>query len=271
MAIAVCGKISHQGRSHEPGVAFETGQKAARPFSGIMEIIAETIVRRTIRLSLVAALSSAGFMLTAKPAEAAVKCPAYDGSVQIFVKSDMGNVTYNRKLDIKAINRFAAKSGKISTAKGTRILGLTNYAHQIRYDTQTRVQKIRRNIYCAVATTVRLWVGFTELTVYLPRDYHPGSCQYKVIYHHENRHVAVSRQAMQRHLPKMRQRLNQLVRHLKPVAASSPKIASDRVLANLTKGMKSTNAAFERDLRRVNRKVDLDENGVVVRKKCKRW
>lgn len=267
MAASLCREIQNTERSDEPGVASEKGQKNARPSGEVMEIVKS---KTNFSVLSIAGLVM-GFLSFSSEVQGAIKCPANNVPANVVLKSGNGKITYNKKLSVKAINRLAAKAGKAPRQRNSRVLGLTRYDPQFQYKTRTNTLEVQRRIYCASIASVQLWVGFTEFTVYLPKDYRVGSCQYKVIYEHENRHVAVSRRTLKNHLPKLKKRLNQLVRAMKPVVASSREIASNRVLRHLTQRMDSAVAAFRRELGRANKQVDLDENGLSVRNKCQRW
>ena len=267
MAVALCREIQNARRGDEPGMAFEKGQKNARPSGGVMEIIKS---KSNFSILSIAGLAM-GFLSYASEVQGAIKCPANKVPVNVVLKSGQGKITYNKKLSVKAINRLAAKAGKAPLERNSKVLGLTRYDPQFQFKTRTSTLEVQRRIYCASIASVQLWVGFTEFTVYLPKDYRAGGCQYNVIYEHENRHVAVSRRTLKNHLPKLEKRLKQLVRAMKPVVASSREIASNRILKHLTQRMDSAVTAFKRDLRWANKQVDLNENGLSVRNKCERW
>lgn len=75
------------------------------------------------------------------------------------------------------------------SASGHKVLGLTRGNAIVRFETKTPsyVEKSGRFECASPQITVRY--GFKPMTLYVAREFPPGSCAYKEIYEHEQRHV----------------------------------------------------------------------------------
>lgn len=59
------------------------------------------------------------------------------------------------------------------------------------------------NGWCLSPVAVIAHIGFKDMTVYIDKKYHQGSCQRKAIVYHENKHVTINYQEMNAGLPRI--------------------------------------------------------------------
>lgn len=199
------------------------------------------------------------------------RCPLGKTPVRVTVESDPGKVTYDRTLNRRRLTALAGQSGSSSRHPGERVLGLTQSVHAFNYAAQTQTLAVGKGRVCARLGAVRLKARFTRLKVYILRKYVPGTCQYNAVLAHEHLHVDAARQTLARHLPRIERRLGALARRMPPAFADTTQRASNRVMARLKSSLRPAISAFERELRRMNRKIDSRVNYARFQRKCRKW
>ncbi|WP_158699391.1 hypothetical protein [Magnetospirillum gryphiswaldense] len=112
----------------------------------------------------------------------------------------------------------------------------------------------------------------SKLEVDIVREHPPGTCPHAVIRAHEDQHVAMAQRMFIRHAGTIRARLGQLVAQSRPsITALAPAQATQVLRDQLMEGLKTTLAAFERDLARANAAIDTPQNYKAETAKCPRW
>lgn len=116
-----------------------------------------------------------------------------------------------------------------------------------------------------------LW-RLSKLEVDIVREHPPGTCPHAVIRAHEDQHVAMAQRLFIRHAGAIRARLGQLVAQSRPsLSTMTPAQATQVLRDQLMAGLKTTLAAFERDLARANAAIDTPRNYKAETAKCPHW
>ncbi|HEX6734557.1 MAG TPA: hypothetical protein VF096_07070 [Azonexus sp.] len=112
-------------------------------------------------------------------------------------------VTLNTSYSLKALNNLGASIAR----PGQQVLGLTRglASASLSARTPTLIDNARR--WECASPQITLRYGFTPITVYVAREFPPGSCAYREIYEHEMRHV----RTYQEHIARIEQLLTELL------------------------------------------------------------
>lgn len=79
--------------------------------------------------------------------------------------------------------------GRQIAAPGNKILGLTRGNAVVRFATQIPSYIERSGRFECASPQITVLYGFKPMTLYVAREFPPGSCAHKEIYEHEQRHV----------------------------------------------------------------------------------
>lgn len=197
----------------------------------------------------------------------AANCKLKRAHVQVTVKSHFPEPRYDFTRSRAQIAAMAGERGR-----ATRITnGVTVYV----YGPEARVQVMtfpqKRGGACVRLTRVDLRMTFSELDVYVAREYKKGSCQYKTVLAHENQHVAINRKALKKHLPTIRRKLEAAAKRMRPFwvakADRAAKSASKRIMAALQPAIRALNRETERG----HAKIDTDKSYRKLSKRCRSW
>lgn len=154
----------------------------------------------------------------------------------------------------------------------SRVLGLTTagleVAWRVRFETEADGAA-----YCLWVRRVAIDLRHPPPDVYIAREYAPGSCPYRAILAHEQAHVAVIRETVNRFTPRLRWVLTSLriPTGRRPIPVDSPEAGKER----LAKLMHELAAPVIEDMaaavREANAKLDSPASYRSVRRRCRKW
>ncbi len=198
---------------------------------------------------------------------AASDCPgdsALDHDIELNI--DIPEPRLRHDLSIAELNRKAPRG------PGHRVLGLAEtgleFGWSVRFEWQSRGAG-----FC-------FWVRRTELAIrrpspdiYVAREYRRGSCPYRVILAHERQHMRVSREQINRYLPRLRWVLTSLriPTGERPIFVTSAEAAKTEVGALMKELAEPLFREMGQALRAAQAKLDSPASYRRLRKKCKRW
>lgn len=79
--------------------------------------------------------------------------------------------------------------GGVQPRSGNHVLGLTRGSAAVQFATSSPVYLDRSERWECTSPQITLTIGFKPMTVYVAKEFPEGSCAYKEIYQHEQRHV----------------------------------------------------------------------------------
>ena len=124
------------------------------------------------------------------------------------------------------------------------------------------------------------WVRLTVLTIrhpspdiYVAREYRRGSCNYRAILAHEQQHIQISRELINRYIPRLRWVLTSLriPTGRRPLLVESPEAAKSRVQALMKDLAEPLFREMAKALREAQAKIDSPASYRRLFKQCKRW
>lgn len=123
----------------------------------------------------------------------AAECPLSPLLPGFEVKIGSPAVSYDFNEDRAAMRKFAADDS-VQVGKGHAAVGLTTMAYDFTVTTQTDTAHSGDG-YCASLRSVVVNLGIKALKVMVDRRYQAGSCERQAVLDHENKHVAIIREA----------------------------------------------------------------------------
>ncbi len=204
-------------------------------------------------------------------AAAKTTCPGDKGTTDLTVNRINGRVTYktgNTRSDLKRIQQ---RHGRTATASGWFPLGLTLSELRMEMRISTRAYPTARGRYCAVPDRVNIDLGYPKFTIYIDRRYRRGSCEYRAISEHEERHVAIYRQQLDRLISWVRGRMAREISRMAPVIAVSPKYGAEEIKRRLSLKLTPLIKRLQRATEADNREIDSMASYVRVQSMCRNW
>ena len=219
-------------------------------------------------LLLILSLLLPGF---APPAQAGL-CPALKIKPKVRLEAELGEPRILRSLDPRDMKKLVQKYERNLHRTRGRPLGLTVAPFTGNIATSFRYSRVQGGGHCVWLVAATVTIGFKDLTVYLNRDYAPGSCQYETVLTHEMEHVNLSRDTVRKYLPKLRAKLLMVVRG-KPYirVLGGRRQARDAYILLLQQQLRGTLNEMEAERRRKNKKIDTRASYQELSTKCAEW
>jgi hypothetical protein len=132
---------------------------------------------------------------------------------------------------------------------------------------QIAVRQIRAGDRCYMLEALDVWVRVTDLRVYIAREVRRGTCRYRVVLDHENRHVAIYRAGVKR----LRAELEQALAAAPvtgAIEAQSPQQALERYAAAIGTLIADIREKNSQAMRRDNAVLDTPAAYRAEQRKC---
>ena len=194
-------------------------------------------------------------------------CKAKSG-VKVSVKLKDPKPKINHTKTLKYINN-RAQHGGLRKANGL-VLGLTHSAQisNLKFEFQV---KTLGNRNCFNITNVNADFGHKELEVFIPREYHPGTCQYNTVMRHEKEHVRVNREGIRKYAKLLRKELEKAVYRYNPKQTKNPKTAQKEARNALGGAMRRVNKKFQNDITKKHAMIDKPGGPYDATGACRKW
>lgn len=198
---------------------------------------------------------------------ASTSCPERTSPVTVTVRFEQATPVYNNRQSRQWIAKMTHAS-----QKGSRPVGLTTtrIQHRIHATFEVRSDPDRRH-HCTTLTDVEMRMGFADTTVYIAREYQPGSCPYQAIYRHEAEHVRIHNTIRQRYLPRIEKTMQIAANRIAPRRSRRSKQDQRRILAELKRSAGIVEQTLTLALTRAQAAIDTPQSYASVQAQCKKW
>lgn len=196
----------------------------------------------------------------------AADCPSFPPAV-VHVSVAQVAPTYHNDRSRASVAQLAGNALNYHAQQG-----LTRTQTAFAMTTILNVAQLAPGRFCMALKEVNASWRLSRLDVDIVREQPPGSCPYRVVMEHENRHVAYAQSLFVSHAENIQARLVQLVGENRPLLLNMPLAQAKIVFRDrLMAGMQPVLAAFDQALARANAAIDTPENYRLETAKCPRW
>jgi TPR repeat protein len=194
-------------------------------------------------------------------------CPAMtDEAFEIDVRIDVPRAPIIRDHDSAALTQASFHG------TGSRVLGLMIPKFDITTEGRYGIRS-HGNAHCFWVAGVSAELFYRSIDIYVAKDYRRNSCNYRAILLHEQQHVNVARENLQRFAPRIRGALTSLniPRADAPIKVASPEAAEAEMHRLFAKILEPEYRDMLLDLQRAQAQVDSPVEYRRVRRQCKKW
>ncbi len=206
------------------------------------------------------------------PTHAQSACMNFGQSPDVTLRIEPGKITLNNRYSRSQIKTLSGR-GPSSVKLGSRWqpIGLTLTEQQFSMRVKVDAKRIGSDRFCGQLSRVDARLGYDKLKVYIARKYRPGSCNYRSILDHENRHVSVFRNTLVKYAPRVERRLRRFAASLGPVVATSADQAAKILQQKLQRELKPLIREMDREMDFRNAKLDSPQNYRREQARCSQW
>lgn len=233
-------------------------------------------MRQSIRsLTLTACVAAAASALAVGsasiPAAASTACPAASQVPSVSVRVRPGTVTVNNGHSQDGLKRLQGQASSLRSAQGWRPVGLTSTELGFSMNVRVNAVPAERGVYCGFIDSVDASFGYDQLTVFIARQYRPGSCHYASIMEHEKTHVLVFRRVLDEYAPRLERRLTTAAHRMPPIVAAGAQQAATQIKDRLRREVQPLFREMNRELDRANAQLDTPANYKLEQARCNDW
>jgi hypothetical protein len=245
-----------------------------------MVILAEQMrglqLRQTIRsLTLAACVAAVAGALAvgsaSMPALARTACPAASQVPSVSVRVRPGSVVVNNGHSQDGLKRLQGQASNLRSAQGWLPVGLTSTELGFSMNVRVNAVPAERGVYCGFIDSVDASFGYDQLTVFIARQYRPGSCHYASIIEHEKTHVLVFRRLLDEYAPRLERRLTKAAHRMPPIVAADAHQAATHIKDRLRREVQPLFREMNRKLDRANASLDTPANYKLEQARCNGW
>lgn len=208
----------------------------------------------------------------AVPASARTICRAQNAAPGVELRIDQGQVTLNNGHSREQLKTLPGQRRPPSALGAMwHPVGLTVTERQFSMRVQVRAVRVSQGRYCGHLTKATARIGYDKLIVYIARKYRPGSCHYRSILEHENRHVAVFRDTLAKYADRVERRLKRVAGELRPVLADTADKTAQLLQNALQRELKPLFREMDRETDRLNATLDTPQNYRREQARCNGW
>jgi hypothetical protein len=210
-------------------------------------------------------------LLAAAPANAAGPACRVQAQPFLDLSFKFPPIAYERNRSRVQLSMQASGFDRVPTSDRTHTAGLTSYNEIRRAGVSGKVAKLANGTFCFMLTEAKVIVGYDTVTVAVDRNYPLGSCEYGAIFDHEERHVAIIKQAYLNEMPAIRSALQAALVSRGAAVGRTPKEAATRVKAQLEAMLRPHLVKVAQNRRAANAELDTPESYRRTNSLCSNW
>lgn len=199
-------------------------------------------------------------------------CRVQAGPVETDLVLDPGRVVLDASRDKVALTAMFQGEGRARmTTGGWTTVGLTESSLEIRTATRTATWPAPGGGFCAQLQSVRVEVGYPELRVYIPAEYSPGTCAYRTVHDHEMEHVAITRDVLMAHAPRLDIAVERAAETINPMWAPTMAQAKSQAAGIINAALQPALDALRSEHRARNAAIDTADSYHGLQRRCDAW
>ena len=198
-------------------------------------------------------------------------CAPPESPPTLLVTVDDAEPRLDHTLGRDELGDLARGSRDALHATQVRPLGLTSARLKIAIRTTNRALERPDGITCVWPDSATVEIGFDELTVYVARDYRPGSCAYAQTLDHEMTHVAINRRAVQAVVPRLERALAGAIRDAPVLQVRDADEARSAYTNLIDRRLSPILDDMEAQRRRDNAAIDTPDSYRAMSRRCDDW
>lgn len=204
-------------------------------------------------------------------AGAAILCPSLSLEPIIELYTDDGPIRFDHDVTQTQIEALYKEERSSTHGVFGHPVGLTRTT--VKFDIRTQLQPLRSfsGVYCLWLTRVDTILRYADTVIYIDKRFKPGSCQYETVLDHEHIHIAINRETLWQHAPRIRAALEEVVQRINPVVVGDLVRDRDLPITLVQQAVDTELKAFNKARDQANRAIDTPDNYRRTQALCSNW
>lgn len=146
-------------------------------------------------------------------------CSEFKYNTRLNLTTSYGKLDYNHTYNQQSLTNLGQKYGLIGAGMYASGLSLTGIDWYLRLNTVARIAS--DDSVCVLPTSIDVFIGFQNPTIYISNSLPKGSCQYNLALRHEHQHQQVNIAALDYFIPQIKIEIEKKLKEVKPQSVKS--------------------------------------------------
>lgn len=194
--------------------------------------------------------------------------------VEVVLRVDHADVAYDftrERDDLLTIVQRHGSADASARMSGRRVHGLTHSSLSYQLQASFQLQALRDGTWCLWPGATQAELGYSDTTVYVARDYPPGTCAFNAVRAHEAEHVAINVAVVDAHAPRLRTAMKMAARQGFPLVGRNQADLKARAKDMLDANFQESLRPLLNDRTRRNAAIDTEHAYRALNARCERW
>lgn len=200
------------------------------------------------------------------------KCAQIKINPKINLYTSYGKLNYDFTKSTKEINILGNKYGHIETGLFAQGLSLLSISNQVTLSTESEFLSL--NEICVVPSSIDIFIGYSNPTIYVAEELNKGSCEFNLILRHEKAHQQINKTALDYFMPQIYQAVVRFSKDIKPILIdNTSKIDSATKYMNMQylAKIKDISKRLQEEIIKEQKKLDNREHYKLEGELCKNF
>jgi len=199
-------------------------------------------------------------------------CPPYSSrGIVLDFKTQMPRPTYNNSLSVAGIRTLFRGRGHSTDGPHSRAVGITSIETILALEASSTLVPQKQGGYCVYLSSVRADFGWQRMEVYVASELKPGGCAYNAVLDHENQHVSINSDSVRQFAPRIRAKLEALLRAQKPVFTREAGTTTEAILDQIKNQTSTVMNEFTDTTAKRQAVIDTASNYSATSQLCPDW
>ncbi len=199
-------------------------------------------------------------------------CATLKAEPEIEFTTSYGKLKYDFGYDQQGLTQLGQRYGIVEQGLFASGLAIVGVNWEVSLDTVSRV--VNDTDICVVPTSLNVFIGYQDPTIYISNQLLPGTCEYNVVVRHEQTHHQINAAALEYFIPSLRRSVQKIARDIKPYKIDTPsKIdeATNTLTEKYIAEIEPLIRHFKRELMQEQSKLDNQTNYQMENDLCRRF
>lgn len=147
-------------------------------------------------------------------------CASVSADPEIIFTTSYGKLKYDFSYNQQGLTLLGKQYGILEQGLFASGLAVVGVNWEISLNTISRV--VNDSEICVVPTSLNVFIGYQDPTIFIANQLQPGTCEYNVVVRHEQTHHQINTAALEYFIPGLRRSVQAIARDIKPYRIDSP-------------------------------------------------
>lgn len=152
-------------------------------------------------------------------------CAGVNVNPEIEFTTSYGKLNYDFSHNQQGLTLLGKQYGILEQGLFASGLAVVGVNWEISLNTISRV--VNDTDICVVPTSLNIFIGYKDPTIFIANQLQPGTCEYNVVVRHEQTHHQINTAALEYFIPGLHQSIQAIARDIKPYHINSPSKIDD--------------------------------------------